>query len=342
LDPPMIVGDTKIDLTVNPLGFLERALYLWDPSYFGQLQNQAYGYFFPNGPFHALLIALDMPEWLVQRVWMAVLLCAAFLGTVKLAEALGIGTLHTRIVAGVAYALAPRVLTLISYNSAELQPMMLLPLIVLPLVHGARRGADPRRAAMLCCLAFRRCGGTHAASELAVLVVPLVYLLTRRNGPRKWRLLFWWLTALFLASFWWLVPLLIMGRYVWSFMPYTEDAATTTAITSLMNALRGTSNWMGYVPSAGQPALPAGAELSTEPWLVVMTAAVAGLGLAGLINRRTPERPFLLTSVLLGTAIVVAGYTGQLSGPLGPTMAALLDGPLSPFRNIHKFDALIR
>ncbi|MBB5432793.1 alpha-(1-_3)-arabinofuranosyltransferase [Nocardiopsis composta] len=342
LDPPMIVGDTKIDLTVNPLGFLERALYLWDPSYFGQLQNQAYGYFFPNGPFHALLIALDMPEWLVQRVWMAVLLCAAFLGTVKLAEALGIGTLHTRIVAGVAYALAPRVLTLISYNSAELQPMMLLPLIVLPLVHGARRGADPRRAAMLSGLAFLLCGGTNAASELAVLVVPLVYLLTRRNGPRKWRLLFWWLTALFLASFWWLVPLLIMGRYVWSFMPYTEDAATTTAITSLMNALRGTSNWMGYVPSAGQPALPAGAELSTEPWLVVMTAAVAGLGLAGLINRRTPERPFLLTSVLLGTAIVVAGYTGQLSGPLGPTMAALLDGPLSPFRNIHKFDALIR
>src|SRR5690606_39541103 len=78
-------------------------------------------------------------SWLVQRVWMAVLLCAAFLGTVKLAEALGIGTLHTRIVAGVAYALAPRVLTLISYNSAELQPMMLLPLIVLPLVHGADR-----------------------------------------------------------------------------------------------------------------------------------------------------------------------------------------------------------
>nr|WP_184079697.1 alpha-(1->3)-arabinofuranosyltransferase [Nocardiopsis mwathae] len=342
LDPARIVGDTKIDLTINPLGFLERALHLWDPSYFGQLQNQAYGYFFPNGPFHALLIALDMPEWMVQRTWMAVLLCAAFVGTVKLAEALGIGTADTRLLAGVAYAMAPRVLTLISYNSAELQPMMLLPWIILPLVYGARHGRDPMRMAMLSGVAFLLCGGTNAASELAVLVVPLLYLLTRANGPRKWRLLAWWLGALFLVSFWWLAPLLIMGRYVFSFMPYTEDAATTTGVTSLINALRGTSNWMGYVPTQGQPALPAGAELSTVPWLIVATAVVAGLGLAGLVNRRTPERVFLVTSVLTGTAIIVAGYTGDLTGPLAPTLQAAFDGVLSPFRNIHKFDALIR
>ncbi|MBV2362137.1 alpha-(1-_3)-arabinofuranosyltransferase [Streptomonospora nanhaiensis] len=342
LNPPMIVGDTKIDLTVNPFGFLYRALYLWDPAYFGQLQNQAYGYFFPNGPFHALLIGLDMPEWLVQRVWMAVLLCAAFLGTVKLAEALGIGSEHTRILAGVAYALSPRVLTLLSYNSAELQPMMLLPWIVLPLVHGTRRGRPPLRAAALSALAFLLCGGTNAASELAVLVVPLIYLLSRAGGPRTWRLLGWWLTALFLVSFWWLVPLLLMGRYVFSFMPYTEDAATTTSVTTLTNALRGASNWMGYVPGHGQPALPAGAELSTEPWLVAVTALVAGLGIAGLVNRRTPERTFLVTTLLTGTAIVVAGYTGALTGPFAETMRGLLDGALSPFRNIHKFDALIR
>ncbi|WP_131102037.1 alpha-(1-_3)-arabinofuranosyltransferase [Streptomonospora litoralis] len=342
LDPAKIVGDTKIDLTINPAGFLERALHLWDPSYFGQLQNQAYGYFFPNGPFHALLIALDMPEWMVQRVWMSVLLCAAFLGTVKLAEALGIGSLHTRILAGAAYAVSPRVLTLLSYNSAELQPMMLLPWIVLPLVHGTRHGRPPMRTAMLSALAFLFCGGTNAASELAVLVLPLIYLLTRAPGPRKRRLLAWWLTALFLVSFWWMVPLLLMGRYVFSFMPYTEDAATTTGITNLINTLRGADNWMGYVPVPGQPALPAGAELSTDPWMIAATAVVAGLGLAGLINRGTPERLFLITTLLTGTAIVVAGYTGPVTGPLAETMRELLNGPLGPFRNIHKFDALIR
>ncbi|GAB3722516.1 alpha-(1-_3)-arabinofuranosyltransferase [Nocardiopsis nanhaiensis] len=342
IDPGRIVSDTKIDLTINPLGFMERALHLWDASYFGQIQNQAYGYFFPNGPFHLLFEVLGMPEWLIQRLWMAVLLIAAFVGTYKVAEALGLGTVNTRILAGVAYALAPRVLTLLSYNSAELQPMLLMPWILLPLILGAKHGYSPARMALLSGLAFLMCGGTNAASELAVLVVPGLYLLTRANGPRKWRLILWWSGALVLAAFWYIAPLLIMSRYVYSFMPYTEDAAVTTGITSLLNSLRGTSNWMGFLPDMGNTALPSGAELSLTPWLVAVTSLVAGLGLAGLINRRTPERLFLITTLLVGTAIVVAGFTGALTGPFAPFMRELFDGALSPFRNIHKFDALIR
>ncbi|WP_133741942.1 alpha-(1-_3)-arabinofuranosyltransferase [Actinorugispora endophytica] len=340
LDPTRIVGDTKIDLTLDPLGFLRRALHLWDPSYFGQLQNQAYGYLFPNGPFHVLFISMGMQEWAVQRLWMALLLCAAFLGTVAVARALGIGGTRTQIVAGVAFALSPRVLTLLSYNSAELQPTMLLPWVLLPLVHGARHGADPMRAALLSAAAFTLCGGTNAASELAVLVVPLLYLLTRARGPRKRRLLSWWLLAVFCVSFWWLAPLLIMGRYVFSFMPFTEDAATTTSVTSLTNTLRGASNWMGYVP--GESALPAGGELATAPWLILATAAVAGLGLAGAAHRRNPERLFLGVCALVGTAVVASGYTGALGGPFAPFTQAAFDGALSPFRNVHKFDVLIR
>ncbi|WP_160050376.1 alpha-(1-_3)-arabinofuranosyltransferase [Nocardiopsis sp. FR4] len=342
IDPGRTVSDTKLDLTANPLGFLERALHLWDASYFGQIQNQAYGYLFPNGPFHLLFDQLGMPDWLLQRLWMAVLLIAAFTGVYRVAGELGIGTVNTRILAGLAYALAPRVLTLLSYNSAELQPMLLMPWVLLPLVLGARHGRSPARMALLSGLAFLLCGGTNAASELAVLVVPGLYLLTRAGGPRKRRLMAWWAVALVLASFWYVVPLLLMSRYVFSFMPYTEDAAVTTGVTSLLNALRGTSNWMGFLPDQGNTALPAGAELSTTPWLIAVTALVAGLGLAGLVNRRTPERLFLVTSLLTGTAIIVAGFTGDLTGPLAGTMRELFDGALSPFRNVHKFDALVR
>ena len=339
-DPARILGDTKLDLTVNPLGFLYRALYLWDPSYFGQLQNQAYGYLFPNGPFHALLVGAGVPEWVVQRLWLAALLCAAFTGTVAVARALRIGSLPAQVVAGIAFALSPRALTLLSYNSAELQPTLLLPWVLLPLIHGTRPGADPRRAALLSAAAFLLCGGTNAASELAVLTVPLLYLLTRAPGRRKRTLLAWWPAAIGLVSFWWLAPLLVMGRYVFSFMPFTEDAATTTSVTSLLNTVRGASNWMGYVP--GSSALPAGSAVATTPWLVLATALVAALGLAGAVHRRNPERLFLGLSVLAGTAVVAAGYTGPLGGLPGPLVQDLLDGALSPFRNVHKFDVLIR
>ncbi|MCC5579827.1 DUF3367 domain-containing protein [Microtetraspora sp. AC03309] len=337
-----IIAETKLDMAVNPIAFLGRALHLWDDAYFGHLQNQAYGYLFPMGPFYALFLALDMPAWNVQRLWMSFVLCAAFLGVVQLARALRIGTPGTRVLAGFAYALAPHAQALIGINSSEFLPSAVLPWVMLPLVKGAGGTLGPRRAAALSGVAFLFCGGVNAAAELAVLIVPFVYLLTRSPGPRRRRLIAWWLGAIAAVSCWWLAPLLVMGQYVFSFLPYIENAAATTQVTSLTNTLRGTSSWLAFLSVDGEPWMGAAYEQALRPWLIVVTVVLAGLGLAGLLLRNLPERAFLLIALLTGVAIVVAGHASSIAGPLNGPILELLDGALAPFRNLHKFDALIR
>jgi arabinofuranan 3-O-arabinosyltransferase len=334
-----IIPETKLDMAVNPLGFLGRAMHLWDGAYFGHLQNQAYGYLFPMGPFYALGLKLGMESWTVQRLWMSLVLCTAFLGLVQLARAMGIGGPHTRVIAGFVYALAPHAQALIGINSSEFLPSAVLPWILLPLVKGARRELSPRRAAALSALAFLFCGGVNAVAEAAVLVVPLLYLLTRRGGADKWRMIAWWLPLIALASLWWAAPLLTLGTYIFSFLPFIETASATTGVTSLVNALRGTSSWLSFLTVDGQTWLPDAHQQSTVPWLIVVTAAVSALGLAGLALRRLPERPFLLISLLCGVAVITTGHPGT---PHHELMIQLLDGPLAVFRNLHKFDALIR
>ncbi|MFI6320319.1 alpha-(1-_3)-arabinofuranosyltransferase [Nonomuraea sp. NPDC050556] len=337
-----IISETKIDMAVNPLGFLGRALHLWDGNYFGHLQNQAYGYLFPMGPFYSLWLQLGMPAWSVQRLWMSLVLCAAFLGVVQLARAMGIGGSATRCLAGFAYALAPHAQALIGINSSEFLPSAILPWILLPLVKGAKGELSPRRAAALSAVAFVFCGGVNAAAELAVLVVPLLYLLTRARGPRKRRLIAWWLALVAAVSLWWLIPLLLLGKFTFSFLPYIESASATTSVTSLTNVLRGTSSWLSFLSVDGQVWLPSANEQSARAWLIVVTAAVAGMGIAGLARRGLPERTFLLVSAVAGVAIVTTGHISAIAGPQAGLMVELMNGPLAAFRNVHKFDALIR
>ena len=336
--PGLLVPDTKLDLAIAPVDFLARAAHLWDgEGAFGQLQNQAYGYLWPMGPFFALGHLLDVPGWVVQRLWMALVLCVAFTGAARVSRALGVRSDLACILGGLAYALSPRMLTVIGPSSIELWPMALAPWVLLPLVLGAERGS-PRRAAALSALAVAMVGGVNAAATFTVVPLAAIWLLTRSGGPRRRAMLVWWPALVLLGTLWWLVPLFTLGAYSPAFLDFIESAAVTTFPTTVFDALRGTSNWVPYV----DPQSPAGEDLLTQFHLVLNGGILLCVGLGGIALRRVRHRRFLLLGVLSGLFLVTMGHLGAPRGILAPEINDLLDTALAPLRNVHKFDPVVR
>ena len=334
-----MVADTKFDLVTNPGKFLTGGLHLWDPAAaFGQLQNQAYGYAWPMGPFFWLGELVHLPPWVIQRMWWSLLLVIAFVGIVRLAQRLDLGSPTTQVLAGFAYVLTPRITTLLGGVSVEVWPMALAPWVLLPLVTASERGSV-RRAAALSALAVATCGGVNAVAVAAVLPLGLIWLLTRAAGPRKWPLLGWWVLFTGLATAWWLGPLLVLGRYSPPFLDYIENATITTIPTGLARSLLGTSDWVAYFAGTDYPA---GQHLVTTPFLILDAAGIVALGLVGIALRGNPHQRFLTLGLLVGVTLVGFGYSGDLAGWWAEDRTGLLDGALAPFRNLHKFDVVLR
>ena len=337
-DPGFLVADTKFDLVLDPAHFLGRTLHLWDADgAFGRVQNQAYGYLWPMGPFFLLGHAVALPGWLVQRLWTALVLCTAFVGLARLGRRLGIRSDAACIVAGVAYALSPRMLTTLGPISIEAWPSALAPWVLIPLVRGSISGS-PRRAAALSALAVAMVGGVNATATFAVLPLGVLWLLTRTPGPRRRALMLWWPLFTVVGTVWWLVPLFLLAATSPPFLDHIESAATTTFPTTLFDALRGTSDWVPYIDAGWR----AGHDLITQPHLALASGVVLMLGLVGLLNGRNPNRTFLALSVLVGLVMVTTGHVDGVRGWFASDLRGLLDGALAPLRNVHKFDPVLR
>lgn len=351
--PGRTVADTKIDLVLDPWSYLGRAQSAWDShAFFGQLQNQAYGYLFPMGPFFGITRSLGIPEWMCQRLWWSLVLVTAFLGCYLLVRRLGLAGPRVAILVAFAFAASPRMLTVLGPISIEGWPSAMTPWLVLGahrLLHAQDRG-QRRRAAALLGLSVVAIGGVNATATIAALVVPTLYLMTA--GRRGLRALAWWIGAVVLGTLWWLVPLVVLGAYAFPFLDFIESSSITTAVTSIPNVLRGTSHWVAFVPGhlAGG-AWPAGSQLVGSSLLLAATTAVAVGGLCSLLVRRWwaghgHVRTFAIVSIVLGVVGMGIGFGANLDirlvSPVAGEVRDLLDGSLAALRNVHKFDPMVR
>ena len=164
--------DTRVELTERPFSFLAGAFQLWQPlSNFGEFQNQAYGYLFPQGPWFALLHAMNVPGWMSQRLWTALVIIVACEGARRVARAVGLDG-GRALLAGLVFAFSPRLLGTSSVISAETLPGAVMPWVVLPLALTLRGRLTTGRAALLSGLAVLFMGGVNAVETAAALVLP--------------------------------------------------------------------------------------------------------------------------------------------------------------------------
>ena len=316
--PGKILGDTKSDLVVDPLAFLGRALTLWEPEgAAGQIQNQAYGYLFPMGPFFALGQLAGLPAWIVQRLWFAALMSVAFLGVVLLARRLRIGTPATARWSPASPTRCRRAWSPSSAPSRSRPSRWRWRPGSSSRSSGRRSAARARRAAALSGLAVFCVGGVNAVATAAVLPLAALYLLTRPAGPVKRRLIVWWLIAVALATAWWAGPLVLLGRFGPPFLYYIETAAATTGPTDVLSVLRGTSHWLATLASPSGPELARRAgRWCTRCSPIAGTVVLAAAGVAALCRRDLPERTWLVLGLLAGVGPGLAGPPRRRPGPV--------------------------
>jgi arabinofuranan 3-O-arabinosyltransferase len=342
--PGSTTFDTKLDLVVDPGAFMARSLDIWSSaSGLGELQNQAYGYLEPIGPFFWVGHVLSIPAWLWERLWSALLMLGAFEGMRRLAAAWGGLGSRATLLAGLAYVVAPRFLTTIGTLSGETLPTAVLPWTVLPLVLARRGRLDVLPAVGLSALSVVLMGGHNAVETVATLPLPATVVIAGAVARQLPLHAVWlWAVGVVLACAWWIGPLLVLGEYSPPFLDYIESAEITTTPVGWTNALRGTDHWLAGVSLGGHHWWEAGYLLLTDPVLIVVTTLVAAIGLCGLLRPDIPDRTTLVVPLAAGLLCLVAAHGTAAGGLFAGALRDVLDGPLAALRNIHKVDPLVR
>ena len=317
----LATADTKINLHVDPGRFLSDVASMWTST--GQLggvqSGQQAGYLFPMGPFFALGHALGLPDWVVQRLWLGLLLWLAAWGVVRLLDALHParrGIVH--LAAGAVTILNPFVVTYTNRTTVTLLAYAALPWLLLAVHRGLRASRGWRWPAACALLVTAAGGGVNGAVVAWMLVAPLLLLVYEALfADVGWadvgRFVARAVPLGVLVSVWWIVPAYVQSKYGVDFLKFTEQPGTVWGTTSATESLRLMGFWLSYVGIgfAGR-AIPYFDDAKTLLFSLPVVVGTLLLPAAGLVSfawaRRWRYGPFFLVLVLAGVLIMLAGF----------------------------------
>jgi arabinofuranan 3-O-arabinosyltransferase len=319
--PGDVVADTKVDLYVAPARFLSNVLSVWSPTTdLGHVFGAQYsGYAWPMAPWFALGDTLDVPTWIVHRLWLGTLLALAAVGVVRLLDALATprrGALH--LAAGVLFIVNPYVTVYANRTSISLLSYAALPWLLLALHRALREPCGWRWPALFALVLASTGGGVNVAVTAWLLVGPaLLVVYEVLWGGVAWRAARRVVVALVavnvVAQLWWIIPVLIQGVAAPSFLPFSEQPGTIWSTTSIPESLRLMGFWTSYV-GVGFGGTLRPFQGSAPALLLLLPVVLAGLAVPALslssfvVTRRWRYAPFFLLLVLAGVLIMSVGW----------------------------------
>ena len=319
--PGLVYADTKIDLYVDPHGFLGDVASAWSEQIqLGHVFGGQYGgYLFPMAPWYALGDLLGLPAWLVHRLFLGTVLALAAWGVVRLLDELldrPRGAPH--VAAAVLFVLNPYIAVYASRTTITLLSYAALPWLLLAVHRGLRDPRAWRWPALFALVLTCTGGGVNVAVTGWVLVGPGLFLLYERFvagvGPGAlWPFLVRLVPVVVLANAWWLAPVVVHARYGLDFLPFTEQPGTIWQTTSVTETLRLMGFWTSYIGlgfgGTLRPYASHGPVLLFHWPVLVATLLVPALALGGFAwTRRWRYGPWFLLLALTGLVIMVTGF----------------------------------
>ena len=325
--PGWATTDTKIDLHVDPLRFLSDVAAAWTPTTdLGDVHSAQYsGYLWPMGPFFAALRELGLAPWLIQRLWLGLLLAVAAWGMLRLLDVLvGRPRGIAHLVATAFYLFNPYTVFNTGRATSALIAYAALPWLLIVVhrgvraVHGWRGWRGWWWAGAFALLLTSSAAGINAAVVGWMLVGPLVLLLYEPiTGAVRWRDAGGFLVRMgvlgVLASLWWIVPLLVHVRYGIDFLQFTEQPRSIWGTNSMNESLRLMGYWtsyLGYGYGVARPLFDDSPTLLYNPLVVGASLLLPALATLGFLwTRRFRYGPFLMLLVIVGVFIMAAGFS---------------------------------
>lgn len=322
--PGRMPGDTKLSLYLNPERLIADARWSWDGRQFaGWVPHQTISYLWPSGPWFALWDAMNVPDWIAHRLWLALVMASGGLGARWAARHVGIVGPAAWVV-GVVYQTTPFILPYVSRTSLMLVTYSALGWMVGLTVRAATRGGW--RDAALFALVVATVAAPNATATAMIAPAPVLWLvLAALSRSITWKRAVSTtvrIGALSLGvSLWWIAMLSLQGRYGADVLGYSETLEDVSLTATSTEVLRGLGYWLFYVRDAFEYATTASIDFQASTRTIITSLAVTGAGIAGLALTRWTHRRFAIALVAVGMLLAVGVHPIDDPSPLMSPLA---------------------